>query len=194
MRKKCSWTDGRDCSAIRQLISIANLPTVRCSAAERVRKPRKAAGDHLDCPGRGPRVANAQVLKLLASCEVTADQFLIGSFGHTAFEAMALGRAVLCYIRDPAGVTGAAECPIIQTDPDRLYTTLKWFFSRTERRWLGSAVTDAAMSSDIARSPPSQGGSRTVTARRGASLTHSESASDDARRHSPIDKKSTEHG
>jgi hypothetical protein len=71
-------------------------------------------------------VPNAQVLQLFASCDVVADQFVIGNYGYTTLEAMALGRPVLCYIRDPTELTGGAECPIINTDPDRLYSTLKW--------------------------------------------------------------------
>jgi len=46
-------------------------------------------------------VANAEVIALFKSCDVVADQFIAGFHGYTALEAMALGKPVLCYLRDP---------------------------------------------------------------------------------------------
>src|SRR5262245_48476436 len=72
------------------------------------------------------RVPNRAVLGLFARSHLVADQFICGHFGYTSLEAMAAGRPVLCYLRDPANVTGGHECPIINTHPERIHETLRW--------------------------------------------------------------------
>lgn len=70
-------------------------------------------------------VPNHEVLKLFAGCDVIADQFIGGLPGYTAMEAMAIGKPVLCYLRDETMVIDAARCPIINTWPDTVYDILK---------------------------------------------------------------------
>jgi hypothetical protein len=61
-------------------------------------------------------------------------------FGYTAVEAMALGKPVLCFIRDMAKVRDASACPIINTNPDNLYDKLKYLAeNRDEIPRLGQA-------------------------------------------------------
>lgn len=70
-------------------------------------------------------VPNEEVLALFRSAHVVADQFVAGFHGYTALEAMALGRPVLCYLRNPDMMIDPASCPIVQADPRSLYDTLK---------------------------------------------------------------------
>jgi hypothetical protein len=70
-------------------------------------------------------VPNSEVMALFASCDLVADQFIAGFHGYTALEAMALGKPVLCYLRDPDMAIDPASCPIINVWPDTVYDTLK---------------------------------------------------------------------
>jgi glycosyltransferase involved in cell wall biosynthesis/SAM-dependent methyltransferase len=70
-------------------------------------------------------VANLEVIALFKSCDIIADQFIAGFHGYTAFEAMALGKPVLCYLRDPTIVLDPDNCPIINVWPDTVYDVLR---------------------------------------------------------------------
>jgi len=70
-------------------------------------------------------VPNHKVLELFQSVHVVADQFIAGFHGYTALEAMALGKAVLCFLRDPDMVMEGTDCPIIRTTPASIYKVLK---------------------------------------------------------------------
>ena len=70
-------------------------------------------------------VPNEEVLKLFASCDLMADQFIGGAPGYAAYEAMAIGKPVLCYLRNQDMVTDPDRCPIINTWPGTIYETLK---------------------------------------------------------------------
>jgi hypothetical protein len=70
-------------------------------------------------------VANSEVISLLKSCDVVADQFIAGFHGYTALEAMALGKPVLCYLRSPEAAIDPATCPIINCSPDAIEEALK---------------------------------------------------------------------
>jgi glycosyltransferase involved in cell wall biosynthesis len=70
-------------------------------------------------------VANAEVIALFKSCDVVADQFIAGFHGYTALEAMALGKPVLCYLRDPRAAIDPANCPMINCSPDTVEQLLR---------------------------------------------------------------------
>lgn len=70
-------------------------------------------------------VPNSEVLALFSTCDLVADQFIAGFHGYTAFEAMALGKPVLCYLRARNTVLDPENCPIINTWPDNIYGILK---------------------------------------------------------------------
>ena len=70
-------------------------------------------------------VPNSEVIALFRSCDIVADQFIAGFHGYTAFEAMALGKPVLCYLRDRSTVLDPDNCPIINAWPDTVYEVLK---------------------------------------------------------------------
>ncbi|MCO5090662.1 hypothetical protein [Bosea sp. (in: a-proteobacteria)] len=70
-------------------------------------------------------VPNATVLEMFRSVSLVADQFIGGFHGYTALEAMALGRPVLCFLRDPTMTIAPEETPIINTPPQLVHATLK---------------------------------------------------------------------
>jgi glycosyltransferase involved in cell wall biosynthesis len=69
-------------------------------------------------------VSNSEVLALFGSCDLVVDQFIAGFHGYTMFEAMAVGKPVLCYLRSPGMVTDPDSCPVINTWPATVYATL----------------------------------------------------------------------
>lgn len=70
-------------------------------------------------------VSNQRVLELFQQADVIADQFICGFHGYTTLEAMAVGKPVLCYLRDDSMMIDPQHCPIIQADPDAVYDALK---------------------------------------------------------------------
>lgn len=44
------------------------------------------------------KIPNSEVLKLIAECDIVADQLIIGWYAMTAIEGMALGKPILCYL------------------------------------------------------------------------------------------------
>src|SRR5262249_3040550 len=70
-------------------------------------------------------VPNVEVLRQMATCDVVAEQFIGGFHGYTALEAMACGKPVISYVRDPRQLAGAEECPIINANPDSLQDVLR---------------------------------------------------------------------
>ncbi|MCC6534009.1 MAG: hypothetical protein IT531_15780 [Burkholderiales bacterium] len=69
-------------------------------------------------------VSHERVIELMKSSDIVADQFIGGSFGQTAVEAMALGKPVLCYVRDDRQVPERERFPVINVNPDTLYAKL----------------------------------------------------------------------
>jgi hypothetical protein len=70
-------------------------------------------------------VTNEEALALMASADVVADQFISGSIGYTAIEAMALGKPVLCFVRDDIPLPDRARLPIVNVTPDTLKDALR---------------------------------------------------------------------
>lgn len=59
------------------------------------------------------RVPNDEALRIYRSADVVFDQCIVGFHGYFALEAMALGKPVMCFIRDPGYLLAPDECPII---------------------------------------------------------------------------------
>lgn len=78
-------------------------------------------------------VPNAEVIRLFATVDIVADQFIGGAYGYTALEAMACGKPVLTYVRAPDMVEAVAECPLINVTPDTLEETLLWCLANRDR-------------------------------------------------------------
>ncbi len=72
------------------------------------------------------RVPNREALELYRSADVIFDQCIIGFHGYLAQEAMALGKAVMCFIRKPEEYLLAPdECPIVDVAPATIAARLR---------------------------------------------------------------------
>jgi glycosyltransferase involved in cell wall biosynthesis len=71
----------------------------------------------------------AEARKIYENADLLLDQLLVGWYGGVALECMALGKPVVCYIREsdlgclPSAMRG--ELPIIRATPDDLYHVLQ---------------------------------------------------------------------
>lgn len=77
-------------------------------------------------------VPNSHLKKMISECDIVADQLVIGWYAMFAIEAMALGKPVLCYVRDDleelyvrAGLLERGELPLIKCSPENLNEILK---------------------------------------------------------------------
>lgn len=72
------------------------------------------------------KMNNEAAKKIYEQADIIADQFIAGWHGLFAIEAMALGKPVLCYMREDLLMNNprAKDCPIISTNPDNLKENL----------------------------------------------------------------------
>jgi len=77
------------------------------------------------------QLTNEQALELYRSADVIFDQCLMGSHGYYALEGMALGKPVMCFIREPSKyLLRPDECPIINTHISTLKEDLRRLMHR----------------------------------------------------------------
>jgi hypothetical protein len=84
------------------------------------------------------KVPNNKVKEIMASVDVVADQLIIGWYAMFALEAMAMGKPVLCFLRDDlkqlyitAGLITADELPLVNCSPATVKATIKaLYFNR----------------------------------------------------------------
>ncbi len=75
------------------------------------------------------QLSNVDARRIYEQADVVVDQLLVGWYGGFAVECMALGKPVICYIRDqdleriPTNMR--AELPILRADPVTIYHVLK---------------------------------------------------------------------
>jgi glycosyltransferase involved in cell wall biosynthesis len=74
----------------------------------------------------------SDVLFYLKSAHIVIDQMLVGFYGMFAVEAMALGKPVICYIRPDIWLDIQDDCPIINANPDNLYSCLAGLIEKKE--------------------------------------------------------------
>ncbi|MBI2267242.1 MAG: glycosyltransferase family 4 protein [Armatimonadetes bacterium] len=59
------------------------------------------------------------------AADIIVDQILVGSYGLLAVEAMALGKPILCFVREDLIPTYPAGLPVIPSSPDTLFQDLQ---------------------------------------------------------------------
>lgn len=79
-------------------------------------------------------IPHAKVAETYAEADIAIDQLLVGSYGTFAIEAMALGKPVLCYLREDVKKFYPTSLPIIHTTPDTLVLDIRRLI-RQEHRW-----------------------------------------------------------
>jgi glycosyltransferase involved in cell wall biosynthesis len=87
------------------------------------------------------KVTNAEVRQRIAAADIVADQLVIGWYAMFAMEAMALGRPVLCHVRDDllalhlaAGTLEPDELPLVRCDPTTVKAAIRDLLDNPERR------------------------------------------------------------
>ncbi len=85
-------------------------------------------------------VPNSEIRRAMADVDLVADQFVIGSYGLFAIEAMAMGKPVLCYLREDlvelyvkAAVITEDELPLINTDLLDIASKIRWAYDNREK-------------------------------------------------------------
>ncbi len=68
--------------------------------------------------------SHEEALDIYRSADIIVDQLLIGTYGFFAVECMAMGKPVLCFIRDEIK-EHKPEIPILSTNPDNVYDNIK---------------------------------------------------------------------
>lgn len=61
-------------------------------------------------------VPNKQAIDLVSSCDIFLDQFIVGSYGMAALEAMAMGKVVFCYIKESLVNDYPSDLPVINAN------------------------------------------------------------------------------
>lgn len=83
---------------------------------------------------------HTEVMRLYRQCSIVIDQLRIGTYANLSMEAMALGKPVICYIRDDLRRHFPPELPIVSANPDTIYDVLGELLSRPDSwRSLGEA-------------------------------------------------------
>jgi hypothetical protein len=81
-------------------------------------------------------VPNREAIEIYRSADIIFDQCLIGFHGYLALEAMALGKPVMCYIRERSWLLEPEQCPIVNVHA----TTLKEDIRRVIRERMNLAA------------------------------------------------------
>ncbi len=71
------------------------------------------------------KMTNQEVKESLRKADIVVDQLLLGAHGIFSVEAMALGKPVLCYIRDDLVEKYPADLPIVNANPDTIESELE---------------------------------------------------------------------
>ncbi|MBE7555393.1 MAG: glycosyltransferase [Anaerolineales bacterium] len=74
-----------------------------------------------------------QALQTAAGADLVVDQLLVGAYGAFAVEMMALGKPVICYIRDDIRPHYQANLPIISANPNTIGQVLKELMDQRQR-------------------------------------------------------------
>lgn len=82
---------------------------------------------------------NAQALEQYRAADIVIDQILIGWYGVLAMEAMAMGKAVIAYIRDDLTGYFGAQLPLLNANPETIKQVLR------------GAVKDAELRQEVGR-------------------------------------------
>lgn len=79
-------------------------------------------------------VLHAEALSLVRECDIMLDQFVAGSHGVSALEAMAFGKPVVCYIKPSLIPQLPSDFPIINANQDNLVEVLGKLLADGQRR------------------------------------------------------------
>lgn len=75
-----------------------------------------------------------ETLEIISTCSIFLDQFILGSYGMAACEAMAYGKPVFCYLIKEVEELLPEGCPIVNCNLTTLETNLLLYLQNTELR------------------------------------------------------------
>lgn len=78
------------------------------------------------------RVPNDEAIQIYRTADIVFDQCLIGFHGYFALEAMALSKPVMVFIRKPDYLIDAANCPLINVNPDTILDRLRHYLANRD--------------------------------------------------------------
>jgi hypothetical protein len=73
-----------------------------------------------------------EAIRTCAKADLIVDQLLIGAYGQFSVEMMAMGKPVVCYIREDLLRYYPPTLPIISASPDNIESILDWLIERRE--------------------------------------------------------------
>jgi hypothetical protein len=127
------WVPGRSHHLAPQRLTVVHAPTHRgvkgtpyvLRAVQRLQSEDKLDFDFVLVEG----LSHAQARRLYQQADLLVDQLLVGWYGGLAVEFMALGKPVICYIREPdlqfLPAAMRQDLPILRATPSTLYDVLK---------------------------------------------------------------------
>lgn len=124
-----------------RVVHAPNHPHIK-GTAHFERAVRKLAAEGVPVELRVLRgVSNDEIRAAIAAADVVADQLIMGWYAMFALEAMAMGKPVLCSIREDleelyqsAGLLEPGELPLARCDPDSVEQILHRLAKSPERR------------------------------------------------------------
>ncbi len=86
-------------------------------------------------------MSNAEAKKIYSKADLLVDQLLAGWYGGVSVEAMAMGKPVICYIRESdlkfISKPMREDIPIINANPNTIYEVLKSYLTVRKQELLG---------------------------------------------------------
>ncbi|MDQ6418343.1 glycosyltransferase family 4 protein [Paenibacillus sp. LHD-117] len=76
------------------------------------------------------KMPHAKALELYRESSIIIDQLTVGTYANLSMEAMAMGKPVICYVRDDLRGVFPADLPIVSANPDTIYDVLKDLLGR----------------------------------------------------------------
>lgn len=73
---------------------------------------------------------HTEAIQLYQQASVIIDQLTVGTYANLSMEAMAMGKPVICYVRDDLRRTFPPDLPIVSANPDTIYEVLKDLLNR----------------------------------------------------------------
>lgn len=80
------------------------------------------------------QVKNEEVKEAFKKADIVVDQLLLGTYGIVSVEAMALGKPVICYIRDDLVSKYPEDLPIVNANPRTVEDVLETLLANPELR------------------------------------------------------------
>lgn len=82
-------------------------------------------------------ITHKETLAQMQQADIVIDQLILGAFGTTTIEAMALGKPVVCHISDNLRESLPPEPPIINATPDTIMKVLETLLQNSDLNRLG---------------------------------------------------------